>query len=113
MQLTSILVTTTALRTAAWQTHRLRIHPPAHFQTGCRSISMAARRLMRLTSSPYRTITQVSEPTETMTFSSYGLSAYDVQYWVGAAWVTVNGGSMTGNSKVWKKINFSLITTSK
>jgi len=54
-----------------------------------------------------------SEPTEAMTFGSYGLTAYDVQYWNGSAWVTVTGGSITGNNKVWRKITFSLVTTSK
>src|SRR5712691_5881450 len=54
-----------------------------------------------------------SEPTETMTFSTYGLTGYDVQYWDGSAWVTVPGGSITGNNKVWKKISFSAVTTSK
>jgi PKD repeat protein len=53
------------------------------------------------------------EPTETMTFAQYGLSAYDVQYWNGTAWVTVPGGSITGNNKVWRKITFANITTSK
>ena len=53
------------------------------------------------------------EPTESMTFSLYGLSAYDVQYWNGSAWVTVSGGSVTGNNKVWRKFTFSPITTTK
>ena len=53
------------------------------------------------------------EPTETMTFSSYGLSGYDVQYWNGSAWVTVNGGSVTGNNKIWRKFTFSPLTTTK
>lgn len=48
------------------------------------------------------------EPTETMTFSSYGLSGYDVQYWNGSAWVTISGGSVTGNNKIWRKFSFSL-----
>jgi RHS repeat-associated protein len=54
-----------------------------------------------------------SEPTESMTFSLYGLVNFQVQYWNGLGWVTVSGGSITGNNKVWKKINFSQITTSK
>jgi YD repeat-containing protein len=54
-----------------------------------------------------------SEPTEAMTFTLYGLTGYDVQYWTGSAWTTVPGGSITGNDKVWKKITFSPITTSK
>jgi hypothetical protein len=39
-----------------------------------------------------------SPPTEAMTFSSYGLTAFDVQYWNGSSWVTVPGGSVTGNN---------------
>jgi len=54
-----------------------------------------------------------SEPTETMTFSSYGLTQYDVEYWNGSAWTAVTGGNITGNNKVWKKLTFSAITTSK
>ena len=54
-----------------------------------------------------------SEPTETMTFSTYGLSGYDVQYWDGSAWVMVNGGNISGNNKVWRKVSFSSITTTK
>jgi RHS repeat-associated protein len=52
-------------------------------------------------------------PTETQTFSLYGLLAFDVQYWNGSSWVTVPGGSVTGNNKVWRKFTFSPITTSK
>ncbi len=54
-----------------------------------------------------------AEPTETMTFSTYGLTGYDVQYWNGSAWVTVPGGSITGNNKVWRKFSFSPIATTK
>jgi hypothetical protein len=55
-----------------------------------------------------------SEPTESMTFSLYGLSGYDVQYWDGSSWVTVMpGGSVTGNDKVWRKFTFKKITTTK
>ncbi len=54
-----------------------------------------------------------SEPTESMTFSQYGIVDFQVQYWNGLGWQTVSGGSITGNNKVWKKINFSQITTSK
>jgi len=54
-----------------------------------------------------------SEPTEAMTFSLYGVTAFDVQYWNGSSWVTVPGGSVTGNNKVWRKFTFTAITTSK
>ncbi|HSP63227.1 MAG TPA: discoidin domain-containing protein, partial [Pyrinomonadaceae bacterium] len=59
-------------------------------------------------------LTSPSEPTESMTFSLYGLSGYDVQYWDGSSWVTVMpGGSVTGNNKVWRKFTFKNITTTK
>ena len=53
------------------------------------------------------------EPTEATTFSLYGLTGFQVQYWNGSAWTTVPGGTVTGNNKVWKKISFAPITTSK
>ena len=51
------------------------------------------------------------EPTETMTFSLYGLTAFDVQYWNGSGWLTVPGGSVTGNDKVWRKFSFPAVVT--
>jgi RHS repeat-associated protein len=57
--------------------------------------------------------TQENTPTETQTFSLYGLLAFNVQYWNGSSWVTIPGGSVTGNNKVWRKFSFSAITTSK
>ena len=57
--------------------------------------------------------TQENTPTETQTFSLYGLLAFDVQYWNGISWTTIPGGSVTGNNKVWRKFTFSPITTSK
>jgi RHS repeat-associated protein len=52
-------------------------------------------------------------PTETQTFTLYGLLNFDVQYWNGSSWVTVPGGSVTGNNKVWRKFTFSPINTAK
>jgi RHS repeat-associated protein len=54
-----------------------------------------------------------SEPAEAMTFSLWGLTGFEVQYWNGSAWATVPGGSVSGNNKVWRKIVFSPITTTK
>jgi RHS repeat-associated protein len=54
-----------------------------------------------------------AEPTETMTFSLYGQTGYEVQYWTGSVWTTVTSGNVSSNNKVWKKISFSPITTSK
>ena len=53
------------------------------------------------------------DPTETMTFSSYGIVAFDVQYWDGSAWVTVPGGSVSGNNRVWRKFTFSPVNTDR
>lgn len=52
-------------------------------------------------------------PTEATTFTLYGPTAFEVQYWTGSSWATVPGGSVTGNNKVWRKFSFSPITTSK
>ncbi|HKB68653.1 MAG TPA: hypothetical protein VKC61_22520, partial [Pyrinomonadaceae bacterium] len=53
------------------------------------------------------------EPTQAMTFSLSGITAFDVQYWTGSAWITVPNGSVTGNNKVWRQFTFSPIATSK
>ncbi len=50
-------------------------------------------------------------PTSTMTFSQYGIIDFDVQYWDGSTWVTVPGGSVTGNDKVWRQLTFPALTT--
>jgi len=52
-----------------------------------------------------------SEPTLDMTFSVYGVTAFDIQYWNGSTWITIN--SITGNNKVWVQAIFSPITTNK
>jgi RHS repeat-associated protein len=54
-----------------------------------------------------------SEPTETMTFSISGLSGYTIKYWDGSTWVTVSGGTVSSNNKVWKKISFAALATTK
>ena len=51
-------------------------------------------------------------PTESMTFSQYGITAFDLQYWTGTAWATVPGGSITSNNHVWTKVNFPAVTAS-
>src|SRR5207244_1063539 len=63
--------------------------------------------------SPQDNYSNPSEPTESMTFSLYGLTGFDVQYWNGSSWVTVPGGSISSNNKVWRKIAFSPLMTSK
>jgi RHS repeat-associated protein len=53
------------------------------------------------------------EPTESTTFTQYGLTAYQVQYWNGSAWTTISDGTVSGNNKIWKKFSFAPITTTK
>jgi hypothetical protein len=54
-----------------------------------------------------------SEPTSTMTFSSYGLVDFTVQYWTGTVWQAVPGGVVRGNNLVWRRVLFSPLTTSR
>ncbi len=53
------------------------------------------------------------EPSLSDTFSVYGITAFDVQYWNGASWVTVPNGSITNNNKVQTKLVFSAVTTTR
>jgi subtilisin family serine protease len=53
-----------------------------------------------------------SEPTETMTFTKYGVIDFTVQYWTGSAWAAVPGGIVRGNSLVWRRVTFPALTTS-
>ncbi|MGH9968945.1 MAG: RHS repeat-associated core domain-containing protein [Pyrinomonadaceae bacterium] len=54
-----------------------------------------------------------SEPTEAMTFLLYGLTRFDVEYWTGSGWAIVPNGQVVGNNKIWRKITFPPLTTSK
>jgi hypothetical protein len=51
------------------------------------------------------------EPTDTMTFTLYGITAFTVQGWNGSAWVTL--GSVIGNNLVKRTVNFSAYTTDR
>ena len=57
--------------------------------------------------------TSPSDPTPDMTFTKYGITDFDVQYWNGSGWVTVPGGSVTGNNHVWRTFNFPAVTTAR
>ena len=54
-----------------------------------------------------------SPPTATMTFTQYGITAFDVQYWTGSAWANVPNGSVVGNNLVWRRFTFTDISTTK
>lgn len=51
------------------------------------------------------------EPTDTMTFAQYGVTAFNVQVWNGTAWVTV--GTVTGNNLVKRTVSFSSVSTDR
>jgi Tfp pilus assembly protein PilV len=53
------------------------------------------------------------EPTQTMTFTQFGLQDFDVQYWTGSVWQTAPGGAVLNNNKVWRRIAFPAVTTTK
>jgi hypothetical protein len=50
---------------------------------------------------------------DTTTFSGYGITNFNVQYWTGAAWADVPGGAVTGNNLVKRKFIFADISTDK
>ena len=51
------------------------------------------------------------EPTDSMTFSLYGITDFTVQGWNGAAWVTL--GTVSGNQLVKRTVNFTATTTDR
>ncbi len=54
-----------------------------------------------------------SEPTPSMTFSSFGLTAFYVEYWTGSAWAQIPGASVSGNNLVIRTFTFAPVTTDK
>jgi len=53
------------------------------------------------------------DPTETQPFTQQGARGFEVQYWTGSDWATPPGGSISGNSRVWTRISFAAIATTK
>ncbi len=53
------------------------------------------------------------EPTPTLTFTKYGINAFDVQYWDGTTWLSATNSGITGNNLVWRKVSFSAVTTDR
>jgi len=54
-----------------------------------------------------------AEPTPSMTFSLYGLSAFTVEYWTGTTWQTVPGGVVSNNTLVWRTVSFTPVSTAR
>lgn len=52
-----------------------------------------------------------TDPTLADTFTFYGLTAFDIEYWDGADWKLLQ--AVTGNNKVWYQIEFSPLVTEK
>jgi F5/8 type C domain len=53
------------------------------------------------------------EPTETLNFFNNGITAFDLEYFDGRHWLPISGGSVTGNTKVWRKFTFSPVVAEK
>ena len=51
------------------------------------------------------------DPSDTLTFTLRGLTAFDVQAWNGTSWIKL--GSVTGNNLVKRTVSFGATTTSK
>ena len=51
------------------------------------------------------------EPTDTMTFTTWGLTDFTVQGWNGSAWVTL--GTVSNNNLVKRTVNFAAYTTDR
>ena len=51
------------------------------------------------------------DPAPTTPAENEGILDFDVQYWNGSAWITVPGGSVTGNTLAWRKFTFPPVST--
>ncbi|MDQ3803860.1 MAG: carboxypeptidase regulatory-like domain-containing protein, partial [Acidobacteriota bacterium] len=78
-------------------------------------VQFAGRRTIREVSvfSVQDEFTAPAEPTPAMTFTTYGLADFNVEYWNGSAWVAVPGGVIVGNNRVWRKLSFAPLSMTK
>jgi hypothetical protein len=51
------------------------------------------------------------EPTDTLTFNTYGITGFTVQGWDGSAWVTL--ATVSGNNLVKRTVSFAAFTTDR
>lgn len=58
-------------------------------------------------------ITSTVVPDSSTTFTLYGNTSFDVQYFDGTNWITVPGGSVQNNNKVMRQFQFSPVRTTK
>jgi serine protease len=52
------------------------------------------------------------DPPDTLTFTQYGVTAFQVQSWNGSAWVN-QGAAVSGNNLVKRTVNFTAVTTDR
>ena len=53
-------------------------------------------------------------PSDTLTFSRYGLTDFDIQTWTGMGWETIEpGGHITGNRLVHTRVTFAPVATDR
>ncbi len=53
------------------------------------------------------------EPGETQTFTKYGITDFEVQYWTGSSWAVVPGGVATNNNRLLRRFTFAPLATEK
>jgi hypothetical protein len=58
-------------------------------------------------------VSNPSDPSDALTFTKYGLTDFEVQYWTGSAWATIPGCVVSNNNKVWVKFTFTAVTTDR
>jgi subtilisin family serine protease len=51
------------------------------------------------------------EPVLGQTFSLYGVTDFQVEYWTGTQWALIPGGAIVGNTQVWRQLLFTPVTT--
>ena len=51
------------------------------------------------------------EPTDTLTFTQYGVTGFTVQGWTGSSWTTL--ATVSGNNLVKRTVNFNAYTTTR
>jgi F5/8 type C domain len=49
----------------------------------------------------------------TTTFTQYGLTGFNIEYWTSSGWVSIPNASVSDNHYVWRKFTFQSVTTSQ
>ena len=82
------------------------------YPTGCKSTSMVRRLIDRVVVYTLQdNYTNPIEPTDTLTFNTYGVTDFTVQGWDGSAWITL--ATVSGNNLVKRTVSFAAFTTDR